>query len=349
MVVRATGINPEILRWARERAGYSIEEVARRRRVPPERVKEWESGKSFPTWKQLEQLAYQDYHRGTVLFLLNDPPEEKTVAEHFPRLPSETLTDLYPDTLYAVRQAQIRQDDLAELLGPNGEGERFILRDLRGEVDARNPNKLAALVGEYLGVDLNDPEGIPSRIYTFEDFRNRIEDAGVWVFKRSFRQKDVAGLCLGDDVYPVIYVGNGLDKAREIFTLFNGLAHLLSAFNYLERADKRHYLTSMAADCLAIENTCNQFADEFHDAYERATAQTLYEHSLGDSAESAHATGAGDREFYYTIQGTNLGRKYLRAAFSAFEDQRIEEPDLSSFLGVRGHHLDGLENYVWQC
>ena len=159
MVVRATGVNPEMLRWARERAGYSIEEVARRRRVPPERVKEWESGKSFPTWKQLEQLAYQDYHRGTVLFLLNDPPEEKTVAEHFPRLPAKTLTDLYPDTLYAVRQAQIRQDNLAELLGPEGEGERFILRDLRREVNVDNPDKLAGLVREYLGVDLNDPEG----------------------------------------------------------------------------------------------------------------------------------------------------------------------------------------------
>ena len=336
-----------MLRWARERAGYSIEEVASRRRVPPERVKEWEAGQSFPTWRQLEQLAYQDYHRGTVLFLLNDPPEEKTVAEHFPHLQAESLADLHPDTLYAVRQAQIRQDDLAELLGPDGAGERFILRDLRGEVDAGNPDKLAVLAREYLGVDLNDPEGFSDRAYTFEDFRSRVEDAGVWVFKRTFRQKDVAGLCLGDDVYPVIYVGNGQDKAREIFTLFNGLAHLLSGFNYLERADKRHYLPSMTADCLAIENACNQFADEFSHAYERATThQTLYEHPFDDSAESVHETG--DKEFYYTVQGANLGRKYLRAAFSAFEDQRIEELDLASFLGVRGHHLDGLENYVWQ-
>ncbi len=347
MVVRATGINPAMLRWARERAGYSIEEVARRRRVPPERVKEWESGKSFPTWKQLKQLAYQDYHRGTVLFLLNDPPEEKTVAEHFPGLPAETLTDLYPDTLYAVRQAQMRQDDLAELLGPDGAGEWFILRDLRGEPDAVNPHKLAVAVREYLGVDLNDPEGFSDSAYTFEDFRSRVEDAGVWVFKRSFRQKDITGLCLGDDVYPVIYVGNGQDKAREIFTLFNGLAHLLFGFNYLERADKGHYLPNLTADCPAIENACNRFADEFHDAYERATAHTvLSAYAANDRTESAYETW--DREFYYTVQGANLGRKYLRAAFNAFEEHQIEESDLASFLGVRGHHLDGLENYIWK-
>ena len=347
MVVRASGINPAMLRWARERAGYSIEEVARRRRVPPERVKEWETGKSFPTWKQLKQLAYQDYHRGTVLFLLNDPPEEKTVAEHFPRLPAETLTNLYPDTLYAVRQAQMRQDDLAELLGPDEAGERFILSDLRGEVDAANPDKLAVAVREYLGIDLNDPEGISDSAYTFEGFRSRVEDAGVWVFKRTFRQKDVAGFCLGDDTYPVIYVGNGQDKVRQVFTLFNELAHLLFGFNHIQRSDKENYLPALAKDSLTIEDACNQFADEFCDDFERSPCY-LFRYEYAASGYDESANDMGDREFYYTVQGANLGRKYLRVAFNAFEEQQIEESDLASFLGVRGHHLDGLENYIWK-
>ena len=125
MVIRATKINPEILRWARERAGYSIEDIARRRRVSPERVREWESGESFPTWKQFTKLAHEDYHRGTVFFFFRDLPEEKTVAERFPRLPPAMLADLCPDTLYAVRQASYRQEHLAELLGPDGAEERL--------------------------------------------------------------------------------------------------------------------------------------------------------------------------------------------------------------------------------
>ncbi|MDE2962073.1 MAG: XRE family transcriptional regulator [Chloroflexota bacterium] len=347
MVVRATGINPEMLRWARERAGYSIEEVARRRRVPPERVKEWESGKSFPTWKQLKQLAHRDYHRSTVFFFRNGPPEEKTVIEHFPYLPEETLTDLHPDTLYAVRQARIRQNDLSELLGPDGSGGRLILRDLRVEADAGNPGSMTAAVREYLGVDLNDPEGFSNRIYTFEDFRSRIEDAGVWVFKRNFRQEDVTGLCLDDDVYPVIYVSNGQDKAQEIFTLFNELMHLLFGFNYLERTEKRHYLTSMTNISPEIENACNQFASEFYNAVERAMDYPIiYAYASVDYTESAW--GTGDREFYYTVQGANLGRKYLRTAFNAFEEGQVNESDLASLLGAKGHHLDGLERYAWR-
>ena len=345
MVVRASGINPAMLRWARERAGYSIEEVARRRRVPPERVKEWEAGKSFPTWKQLKQLAFKDYHRGTALFLFKDPPEEKTVAERFHRLPTEMLADLHPDTLYAVRQARYRQEDLAELLGAAGAGERSIPRDLRGATDAGNPRQLAAAVREYLGVDLNDPEGFPNGVYTFEDFRSRVEDAGVWVFKRSFRQKDVTGLCLGDDAYPVIYVGNGQGKAREIFTLFNGLAHLLFGFNYLERADKGHYLPGLSGDDYAIERACIRFAVKCQEDFETVIARQR-RHSNNGYAE--FVASDSNKDIYYATLAADLGQKYLRAAFLAFDEHQIEETDLSEFLGVKGWHLDGLERYVWQ-
>ena len=345
MVVRATGINPEMLRWARERAGYSIEEVARRRRVPPERVKEWEAGKSFPTWKQLKQLAFKDYHRGTVFFLFKDPPEEKTVAERFHRLPAEMLADLHPDTLYAVRQARYRQDDLVELLGSNGPGERFILRDLRGYADAGDSHQLEVAVREYLGVDLNDPEGFPDSAYTFEDFRSRVEDAGVWVFKRSFRQKDVTGLCLDDDVYPVIYVGNGQDKAREIFTLFNGLAHLLFGFNYLERADKGHYLPGLSGDDYTIERACIRFAVKCQEDFETVIAKQR-RHSNNGYAE--FVASDNNKDIYYATLAADLGQKYLRSAFLAFEERHIEETDLSAFLGVKGWHLDGLERYAWR-
>ena len=343
MVVRASGINPAMLRWARERAGYSIEEVARRRRVPPERVKEWEAGKSFPTWKQLKQLAFKDYHRGTVFFLFKDPPEEKTVAERFHRLPAEMLADLHPDTLYAVRQARYRQDDLAELLGPAGPGERFILRDLRGYADAGNPRRLAVAVREYLNVDLNDPEWFADSAGTFEDFRSRVEDAGVWVFKRSFRQKDVTGLCLGDDVYPVIYVNHGETKERQIFTLFNGLAHLLLDFNYLERKDKRHYLKALTGAEKDAEKICRAFGEEFE-----AYASERYSKARLMLAMPSTGENVNGRRGYYDFQKAFLGKKYIRTVFQSFEEGRIEELDIAAFLGVRGIYLDELEGYAWE-
>ena len=343
MVIRATKINPEILRWARERAGYSVEDIARRRRVSPERVREWESGQSFPTWKQFTKLAHEDYHRGTVFFFFRDLPEEKTAAERFHRLPSAMLADLHPDTLYAVRQARYRQEDLAELLGPDGAEERFILRDLRGRADAGNPGRLAVAVREYLGIDPDDPEGFSNLAYTFEDFRRLIEDAGVWVFKRSFRQKDVAGLCLGDGVYPVIYVNHGEKKERQVFSLFNGLAHLLFDFNYLERKDKAHYLKALTPAEQAVEKTCRAFGEEFEaHASERYSKAGL---ALGMPSVDGSVKGPSG---YYDFQKAYLGKKYLRTVFLSFEEGRIEELDIAAFLGVRGVNLAELEGYAWE-
>ncbi len=139
MVVRATGINPAMLRWARERAGYSVEEVARRMRVPDERVENWEAGQICSTWKQAESLAQRLYRRSTTLFFLNDPPEEPTVYGEFPQLPASVLGDLHPDTLYAVRQARARQRHLRVLAPREDASINQAMLGLRSKADSADP------------------------------------------------------------------------------------------------------------------------------------------------------------------------------------------------------------------
>ena len=386
MTVRASGINPAMLRWARERAGYSLEEVARRRQVSTERVQEWEDGKSYPTWRQLEQLAYKDYHRATTFFLLSTPPDERPVSAEFRRLPEKMLDGLHPDTLYAVRQARTRQDNLTLLLGPQGSGESLILRDLRGLADASNPMLLAVAVRESLGVSLDEQKSWLSDDDALTQWRERVEDNGIWVFKRSFVQKDVAGFCLGHEVFPVIYLNNGQAKTRQIFTLFHELAHLLFDFNYLDRLDSQHYLDGLADEDRAFEIACNKFAGEFlvpSDDFDSVIATcapvTLNDEYLTSMAKaykvnrqvilrkfrdrdwldsesyqetvqrwlSNRESGLGTGRNYYATQATYLGRKYMRTAFLAFDEGRIDEFQLSACLGVKGSSLDGLERYAW--
>ena len=386
MTVRASGINPAMLRWARERAGYSLEEVARRRRVSAERVQEWEDGKSYPTWRQLEQLAYKDYHRATTFFLLSTPPDERPVSAEFRRLPEKMLDGLDPDTLYAIRQARMRQDDLTLLLSPQGSAERLILSDLRDLVDAYNPDQLAIAVRERLGASLDEQKSWLSDDDALTQWRGRVEDNGIWVFKRSFVQKDVAGFCLGHEVFPVIYLNNGQAKTRQMFTLFHELAHLLFDFNYLERLDSQHYLDGLDEEDRAVEIACNRFAGEFlvpsndfdsavvtqapatlSDEYLTSIAK-LYRvnrevilrkfrdrdwldgESYRDTAQrwlAIQKTPSGTGGSYYPTQAIYLGRKYMRTAFLAFDEGRIDEFQLSACLGVNGSNLDGLEQYAW--
>jgi transcriptional regulator with XRE-family HTH domain len=64
---------PGLLVWARERAGYTVEQSAQRLRVSPERLTAWEIGAARPTVKQLRRLG-GIYGRPLAVFYLPEPP-----------------------------------------------------------------------------------------------------------------------------------------------------------------------------------------------------------------------------------------------------------------------------------
>jgi transcriptional regulator with XRE-family HTH domain len=64
-------VKPEMLRWARERAGMSISDLSRRFAGLPR----WERAEAKPTLKQLEGFAKATYTPVGFLFL-DKPPDE---------------------------------------------------------------------------------------------------------------------------------------------------------------------------------------------------------------------------------------------------------------------------------
>ena len=264
MAAKATGINPEMLRWAREQAGYpTVEPVAVSMKRPSSVIEAWESGTEFPTWRQLERLARDLYHRPTALFFLPAPPEEQPPSTEFRRLPALALDDLEPDTWLAVRQAKARQLDLTELAPFDDAPERQIIHDLASSATLDNIGELAMEARRYLDVTIADQLEWSSEEDALNIWRDTVQSAGVWVFKRHFKQDDVAGFCLDDPQYPIVYLNNGQPKSRQIFTLFHELAHLLFGFSYLERSGIEHYVDSLEGYDRNVEIACNRFAGEF--------------------------------------------------------------------------------------
>ena len=51
------GINPAIIRWARERSGYTLQDIAKFFKKDIATISYWESGQKAPTYRQLEKLA----------------------------------------------------------------------------------------------------------------------------------------------------------------------------------------------------------------------------------------------------------------------------------------------------
>ena len=128
------------------------------------------------------------------------------------------------------------------------------------------------------------------------------------------------------------------------------MAHLLFEFNHLERADKGHYRAKLSPDDRSVEDACHKFAKEFTRHAGNAAAycpdapDALSAYPVSTTDRRGERAGGG----YYDFQKAFLGRKYLRAVFTAFDEGRIDELDLASYLGVRGIHLDKLESYAWQ-
>src|SRR5690348_1178556 len=93
---------PALFRWARDRAGYSLEGAAKKLGVNPGLISDWENdeGQSFPTVRQARELATL-YGRSFLEWFLPSPPD----------LPESSLI---PD--FRLYRAAINPSETRELL-----------------------------------------------------------------------------------------------------------------------------------------------------------------------------------------------------------------------------------------
>lgn len=73
-------ITPEVIKWARKTARYSIEDAAKHLNVSVNIINEWETGYSFPTIKQAENLA-KFYNKSIAVFFLPEVPNFVTLKD----------------------------------------------------------------------------------------------------------------------------------------------------------------------------------------------------------------------------------------------------------------------------
>lgn len=109
-------VKPEMLRWARERAGRSPESL--RKQIP--RLDLWERGEVLPTLKQLESFAKATHAPIGYLFL-PEPPVERVPIPDFRTLGNERLAHPSPDLLETIYICQQRQEWYRDFARTTGE------------------------------------------------------------------------------------------------------------------------------------------------------------------------------------------------------------------------------------
>ncbi len=378
------GVNPQVLRWARERAGWTVAGVAEKLDKDAATIEAWESGTAAPTYSELERLAYQVLKRPVAVFFFAAPPAEEGPRESFRTLPEFEIDKLTPATRHVIRSARADQIALAELFGGTAPSPDPILRAVR--IGPRDTSASAARAARTaLGITMAHQLAWRTAEQALAAWRDALEAAGVFVFKTSIRQHSVSGFCLYHATYPIIVLNNSTSFTRQTFTLAHELGHLLSHTGGVTVTDDE-YVDTLSDEPRAIEIFCNRFAadllvppDDFQrrshgvrpddrsvahlaDTYKvsrevvlrrfldlGAVSRTVYERKAEawttDFERSRDEDAAGGGDWYRT-RAAYLSPRMLREVMGRYLKGAIDAVEAATLLGVKPAHVAGLEDLV---
>ncbi len=257
---KIVGIEPTVLRWARESAGMSVEDVAARMKRQAREIEAWEDGTGVPTYSQLESLAYKHYKRPLAVFFLPAPPKEHKPRQEFRTLPEADMAALSRDTYLHIRKAHAYQVGLSEFYSGVNPAARRLWDTVSLSIN-ENVAVKASEIRAALGVDFARQGDWGRDDSSLREWRVAIEAAGIFVFKDSFKQKEISGFCLHDEKFPLVYINNSTTKTRQIFSLLHEVAHLLFEINGISKFDQS-YLRDLPNVEKDIEVFCNAIASE---------------------------------------------------------------------------------------
>ncbi len=232
MAVERMPITPAVLTWARERAGYKLEELAAKPQF--RKIAEWERGGPGPTYLQLEEIA-KALRLPMAVFFFPEPPDLPPIEETFRTMGSDQFDEIPPNVRLLLHKARSFQLGLGELNNGRNPANTLIVRDLQLDLDD-TIESAAYRIRSTLGVSLDAQfkwRGDTDK--ALKTWRSALYRVGVTVFKDAFGAKDFCGFSLYDEEFPVIFVNNSNTKTRQIFTLMHELAHLLFRTSGVDR------------------------------------------------------------------------------------------------------------------
>ncbi len=250
-------VNPEILVWARETAGLTVAEAARKI-AAADTLTALEDGTKEPTRPQLVKMA-RHYRRPLIAFYLSKPPTQQDSGTDFRTLPSEhsAADDVLLNAL--LRDVRARQSMVRDVLEDEDETEPLAFIGAHKTTDGRRAvlKSLQAL----LDVNVEEYRRQPKAHAAFELLRERAEKAGVFVLlinnlgshHTSISTDIFRGFAIADPIAPFVIINRNDAQPAWSFTLLHELAHLLLGQTGISAASGRN----------VIEQFCNDVAGEF--------------------------------------------------------------------------------------
>ncbi len=378
-------VKPELLRWVREDAGLSIEDVARKTGTKETTVRRWEDGIAKPTIRQLRLLS-NAAKRPLAIFYLDEPPRKFSALKDFRRFPEGFLSDPSPELRLAIRQAAERRQIALELAEELHETpERLSISALIAEpvVD------VAWRIRDFLGITLKEQGNWRGRYDALNAWREAIEKHGVLVFQvPGVEIEEMCGFSLSEILMPVIVLNVKDAPNGRVLTLIHEFCHLLlreSGICDLPNSRFQSKKNQIEAFCNAVagetliptvallqsqiviqhdsrtnwnEAQLKQLAKDFSVSREVVLRRLLDSEMISYSGYKSHiksihreylqnpSTRKGGFEPPSSKALSQLGREFIRLVLVSCYQEKISTSDVIEYLGVKFKHLGKIEREV---
>jgi Zn-dependent peptidase ImmA (M78 family)/transcriptional regulator with XRE-family HTH domain len=250
-------VQPELLRWARQRARLDEQDLAER--FP--RLPAWERQEQRPTLRQLENYARAT--RAPIgYFFLPDPPEEPLPIPDFRTMGNRELARPSPNLLETIYLCQQRQDWYREHALTTGLSAADFIGSVGEDADVA---QTAAAMRQRLGFDLEARRACRTWEEALRSFIAQSDAAGVMVMcsgvvsnnnHRRLDPEEFRGFAIADQLAPLVFINGADTKAAQMFTLAHELAHLWVARTGLSAVE------ASGQEGSALERWCNRVAAE---------------------------------------------------------------------------------------
>lgn len=258
-------INPRVLRWARKRAGRTLEEAAKRVNVKNiAQVEAWEdvTNTKTPTVRQARILA--DFYARSFLELFRSEPPKLADPKLVPDFRLYRSAADPPQTrerrdiqLWAEAQRENALDLYHEIGDEPAEFPKALFTTV-----AADPESLAAEARRTMNFPVEDQIALnASERYQIPNIlRRKIEGLGVLTLRSSdLKYLGARGFCIAVFPLPVIVIGSEA-PAAQAFTLGHEFAHVLLKQSALSGSISREGGGQLER---RVEEWCNRFSAAF--------------------------------------------------------------------------------------
>ncbi|MBE0011739.1 ImmA/IrrE family metallo-endopeptidase [Arthrobacter sp. AET 35A] len=220
-------VAPSLVEWAVHRSGKTYDELVHRFPELPA----WQSGRSDPTFHQLEDFSHSTYTPFGFFFLQEAPRDELPIPD-FRTVGSSPITEPSTDLLETIFICEQRQEWYRNYaLAIGGEPLDFV-----GKANTSTPVVDAAQeIRAALKFTMADRASDPNWSAALRRLIDSAEQLGALVMisgivgnntHRSLDPQEFRGFALSDPFAPLIFVNGADTKAAQIFTLVHEVAHL---------------------------------------------------------------------------------------------------------------------------